>query len=148
MNAMDVIPYEAGAYYIFDRGYVDYTRLFRITKLESFFVIRARKNLKFEVETHNSVDETKAVITDQTGFLTGFYTSKDYPENLRRVAFYDRDKNTTLIFLTNNFELTAEQIAMLYKNRWQIELFFKWIKQHLKIKSFPECGKNPNIQCD
>jgi len=124
MNAMDVIPYEVGAYYIFDRGYVDYTRLYRITKLESSFVVRAKKNLKFEVKSHNPVDETTGVMTDQTGFLKGFYTSKDYPESLRRVAFYDRDKNTTLIFLTNNFELTADQVAMLYKNRWQIELFF------------------------
>ena len=142
MNAMDVIPYEVGAYYIFDRGYVDYTRLYRITKLESSFVVRAKKNLKFEVKTNNSVDEATGVITDQTGFLKGFYTSKDYPERLRRVAFYDRDKNTTLIFLTNNFELTADQVAMLYKNRWQIELFFKWIKQHLKIKSFWGTSQN------
>src|SRR5690554_5080730 len=142
VNAMDVIPYEAGAYYIFDRGYVDYTRLYKITKLESSFVVRARKNLKFEVKTNNPVDETTGVITDQTGFLKGFYTSKDYPESLRRVAFYDKDKNTTLIFLTNNFELTAEQVAMLYKNRWQIELFFKWIKQHLKIKSFWGTSQN------
>jgi hypothetical protein len=142
MNAMDVIPYEVGAYYIFDRGYVDYTRLYRITKLESSFVVRAKKNLKFEVKTNNPVDEATGVITDQTGFLKGFYTSKDYPEKLRRVAFYDRDKNTTLIFLTNNFELTADQVAMLYKNRWQIELFFKWIKQHLKIKSFWGTSQN------
>ncbi len=142
MNAMDVIPYEVGAYYIFDRGYVDYTRLYRITKLESSFVVRAKKNLKFEVKSHNPVDETTGVMTDQTGFLKGFYTSEDYPESLRRVSFYDRDKNTTLIFLTNNFELTADQVAMLYKNRWQIELFFKWIKQHLKIKSFWGTSQN------
>ena len=142
MNAMDVIPYEVGAYYIFDRGYVDYTRLYRITKLESSFVVRAKKNLKFEVKSHNPVDETTGVMTDQTGFLKGFYTSKDYPESLRRVAFYDRDKNTTLIFLTNNFELTADQVAMLYKNRWQIELFFKWIKQHLRIKQFFGTSEN------
>lgn len=142
MNAMNVIPYEAGAYYIFDRGYVDYTRLFRITKLESFFEVRARKNLKFEVKTYNPVDETGGVIADQTGCLTGFYTSRDYPQELRRVAFYCSDKNTTLILLTNNFEFTAEQIAMLYKNRWQIELFFKWIKPHLKIKSFWGTSQN------
>jgi len=142
MNAMDVIPYEVGAYYVFDRGYVDYTRLYRITKLESSFIVRAKKNLKFEVKTHNPVDEAKGVITDQTGFLKGFYKSKDYPESLRRVAFYDRDKNTTLIFITNNFELSVDQVAMLYKIRWQIELFFKWIKQHLKIKSFWETFLN------
>ena len=142
MNAMDLIPYEVGAYYIFDRGYVDFTRLFKITQLESFFVIRSKKNLKFEVKTYHQVDESKGVLSDQTGFLSGLNTSKYYPEKLRRVAFYDTELNRTLIFLTNNFELTAEQIAMLYKNRWQIELFFKWIKQHLKIKSFWGTSEN------
>ena len=142
MNAMDVIPYEVGAYYIFDRGYVDFTRLFKITQLESFFVIRSKKNLKFEVETYHSVDESKGVLSDQTVFLTGLNTSKHYPEKLRRVAFYDKELNRTLIFICNNFELTAEQIAMLYKNRWQIELFFKWIKQHLKIKAFWGTSEN------
>ena len=142
MNAMDVIPYEVGAYYIFDRGYVDFTRLFKITQLESFFVIRSKKNLKFEVKTYHQVDESKGVLSDQTGFLSGLNTSKYYPEKIRRVAFYDTELNRTLIFLTNNFELTAEQIAMLYKNRWQIELFFKWIKQHLKIKSFWGTSEN------
>ena len=117
MNAMDVIPYEVDAYYIFDRGYVDYAQLYKITKLESSFVVRSKKNLKFEVKSHNPVDEATGIITYQTSFLKGFYTSKDYPESLRRVAFYDREKNTTLIFLTNNFELTAEQVAMHYKNR-------------------------------
>lgn len=142
MNAMDVIPYESGAYYIFDRGYIDYARLYRITKLESSFIIRARRKLKFEVKTNNPIDEATDVLADQTGFLKGFYASKDYPERLRRVAFHDREKNTTLIFFTNNFELTADQIAMLYKNRWKIELFFKWIKQHLKIKSFWGTSQN------
>ena len=88
------------------------------------------------------MDESKGVLSDQTGFLSGLNTSKNYPEKLRRVAFYDTELNRTLIFLTNNFELTAEQIAMLYKNRWQIELFFKWIKQHLKIKSFWGTSEN------
>ena len=142
MNAMDVIPYEVGAYYIFDRGYVDFTRLYKITQLESYFVVRAKKNLQFEVTASNVVDESTGVLSDQTGLLKGYYPSKYYPEKLRRVAYYDKDMNRTFIFLTNNFELSAEQIALLYKNRWQIELFFKWIKQHLKIKSFWGTSEN------
>ncbi|VBB43452.1 transposase [uncultured Paludibacter sp.] len=142
MNAMDVIPYEVGAYYIFDRGYVDFTRLYKITQLDSYFVIRAKKNLQFDVSTSNEVDESTGVLSDQTGFLKGYFPSKYYPEKLRRVAFYDKDMNRTFIFLTNNFELSAVQIALLYKNRWQIELFFKWIKQHLKIKSFWGTSEN------
>ncbi len=142
MNAMDVIPYEVGAYYIFDRGYVDFTRLYKITQLDSYFVVRAKKNLQFEVTASNDVDESTGVLRDQTGFLKGYYPSKYYPEKFRRVAYYDKDMNRTFIFLTNNFELSATQIALLYKNRWQIELFFKWIKQHLKIKSFWGTSEN------
>lgn len=143
MNAMDVIPYEVGAYYIFDRGYVDYTRLFKITQLESHFVIRAKKKIKCEVEISHPVNEFKGIISDQTIFLTGSHkTSKYYPDKLRRVVFYDKEMNITFIILSNNFELAAEQIALLYKNRWKIELFFKWIKQHLKVKSFWERSEN------
>lgn len=142
VNALDVIPYEVGAYYIFDRGYVDYKRLYKITQLDSYFVVRSKKNIKFEVKEYHPVDEENGILSDQTGFLTGFYASKEYPDKLRRVAFYDEEMNRTFIYLTNNFELTAEQIAMLYKNRWQIELFFKWIKQHLKVKSFWGTSKN------
>ena len=140
--AMDVIPYEVGAYYIFDRGYVDYGRLYKITELDSYFVVRSKKNLQFSVETYLPVNEKLGVISDQIGVLKGFYPSKDYPRELRKVAFYDKEMNRTFIYLTNNFELSAEQIAMLYKNRWQIELFFKWIKQHLKIKSFWGTSEN------
>lgn len=136
MNAMDVIPYEIGAYYIFDRGYIDFTRLYRITELESFFVVRAKKNLQFKSSSFNPLDETTGVMSDQIGELSGFYTSKQYPGKLRKVVFYDKEKNRTFVFITNNMDLTAVQIALLYKYRWQIELFFKWIKQHLKIKSF------------
>lgn len=142
VKAMDVIPYEVGAYYIFDRGYVDYARLYKITELDSYFVVRSKKNLQFNVETYLPVNEKLGVISDQIGVLKGFYTSKDYPRELRKVAFYDKEMNRTFIYLTNNFELSAEQIAMLYKNRWQIELFFKWIKQHLKIKSFWGTSEN------
>lgn len=136
MNAMDYLLYETGAYYIFDRGYVDYTRLYRVTKHSAFFVVRAKKNLKFIRMYSQKFDRSTGVKCDQIGKLSGFNVSKEYPEKLRRVKFYDQETDRTFVFLTNNFELPAEQVAFLYKNRWQIELFFKWIKQHLKIKSF------------
>lgn len=136
VKAMDLIPYESGAYYIFDRGYVDFERLYRINQLSSYFVIRSKKNMQFECSEYRPVDASTGVMSDQVGVLVGFYTSKHYPEKLRRVVFYDAEMDRTFIFLSNNFELPPEQIALLYKNRWQIELFFKWIKQHLKIKSF------------
>jgi transposase len=136
MNAMDVIPYEFGAYYIFDRGYVDYKRLYNITKHSAYFVIRAKNNLQFKVLYFNEVNDKSGVISDKIGKLTGYYVSKDYPDNIRKVMYYDKVTDRTFVYLTNNMDLTAEQIALLYKNRWQVELFFKWIKQHLKIKSF------------
>jgi len=136
VNAMDVIPYENGAYYIFDRGYVDFARLYRITLLSAYFVVRAKSNLQFRRLYSQDVDKSTGVQNDQIGRLTGFYVSKDYPDKLRKVKYYDKEMNRTFVFLTNNMSLTALEIALLYKNRWQIELFFKWIKQHLKIKSF------------
>jgi hypothetical protein len=142
VNAMDVIPYESYAYYIFDRGYVDFGRLFEINRLKAYFVIRAKSNLKFERMYSNHCDKSTGVRCDQIGVLTGFYTSKDYPEKLRRVKFYDQETNRTFIYLTNNMDITASQVALLYKNRWQIELFFKWIKQHLKVKAFWGTSEN------
>lgn len=142
VNAMDHIPYESDAYYIFDRGYVDYTRLYRITLLSAYFVVRAKSNLNFERMYSRQVDKSKGVMCDQVGKLKGFYVSKQYPEKIRRVKFHDAEFNRTFVFLTNNMELTAEQVALLYKNRWQVELFFKWIKQHLKIKSFWGTSEN------
>lgn len=136
VNAMDLIPYESDAYYIFDRGYVDYSRLYRITLLSAYFVVRAKSNLRFKRIYSQKVDKNTGVQNDQIGKLTGFYVSKDYPEKLRKVKYYDNETNRTFVFLTNNMTLTAQEVAFLYKNRWQIELFFKWIKQHLKIKSF------------
>jgi hypothetical protein len=136
INAMDYIPYESDAYYIFDRGYVDYTRLYKITLLSAYFVVRAKSNLKFMRIYSRKVDKSTGVQSDQIGRLTGFYVSKDYPEKLRKVKFYDSEMNRTFVFLTNNMTLTAQEIALLYKNRWQVELFFKWIKQHLKVKTF------------
>lgn len=142
VNAMDVIPYESGAYYIFDRGYVDYTRLYRITRLLAYFVVRAKSNLKFERIYSNKIDKSTGVKSDQVGKLTGFYVSKDYPEKIRKIKFYDQEFNRTFVFLTNNMELSANEIALLYKNRWQVELFFKWIKQHLKVKTFWGTSEN------
>jgi len=136
VNAMDVIDYEPFAYYIFDRAYVDYERLFRITKAKAHFVIRSKSNVKFKRMYSNKIDKSTGIKYDQIGKIEGFYSSKDYPEKLRKVKFFDNEKKKTLIFLTNNFELTAQDIALLYKQRWQVELFFKWIKQHLKVKTF------------
>lgn len=136
MNAMDVIPYEYGAYYVFDRGYVDYKRLHNITKYSAYFVIRAKKNLQFQYTQLNQVNERNGVMSDQIGKLTGYYISQYYPDEIRKVVYYDKETNRTFVYLTNNMAITSEQVALLYKNRWQVELFFKWIKQHLKIKSF------------
>ena len=136
MNAMDVIPYESEAYYIFDRGYVDYKRLYNVTRHTAYFVIRAKKNLQFQYTQMNPVNEKNGVMSDQIGKLTGFYISQFYPDEISKVIYYDKETNRTFVYLTNNMKLTSEQIALLYKNRWQVELFFKWIKQHLKIKSF------------
>jgi len=142
MNAMDYISYEEGAYYIFDRGYVDFSRLYTITQRNAYFVIRAKSSLKYHRMYSAKADKSTGVLYDQIGRLTGFYTAKEYPEKLRRVKYYDQESNRTFVFLTNNMEVTAPQVALLYKNRWQIELFFKWIKQHLKIKSFWGTSEN------
>lgn len=142
VNAMDLIPYESESYYIFDRGYVDFTRLYKITNHSAYFVIRAKSNLKFNRMYSNKVDKTTGVLCDQVGKLSGFYVSKQYPDKLRRVKFYDEETKRTFVFLTNNIELSALQVALLYKNRWQVELFFKWIKQHLKIKCFWGTSEN------
>lgn len=136
VNAMDVISYEPDSFYIFDRGYLDFQRLYFIHQSKSFFVIRAKNNLKFERMYSAAVDKTSGVRCDQTGHLKGFYSLQGYPEKVRRIKFYDEEQNRTFVFLTNNMHLKAEEIAALYKHRWKIELFFKWIKQHLKIKAF------------
>ncbi len=136
MNALDLLHYEPGGYYILDRGYMDYERLFKIHKSSAYFVVRAKKNLQYQRMYSREVNKDNGVLLDQIGKLTGFYVSKDYPEKLRRIKFYDEETNNNLMFLSNNFDLSAEEIAQLYKYRWKVELFFKWIKQHLKIKSF------------
>jgi hypothetical protein len=142
VNAMDNIPYEKGSYYIFDRGYNDFERLYRIQKLEAYFVVRAKDNLKFNRMYSNPVDKSTGVKCDQTGTFANQKSFNRYPEKLRRIKYYDSETGVEFVFLTNNFELTALEIAILYKNRWQVELFFKWIKQHLKVKSF--WGHTPN----
>lgn len=136
MNALDLLYYEPGSYYILDRGYIDYKRLLRIHQSSAYFVVRAKKNLQYRRMYSRKVNKDNGVLLDQTGKLTGFYTSKEYQEKLRRIKFYDEETDNHLMILSNNFDLTAEQIAQLYKYRWKVELFFKWIKQHLKIKSF------------
>lgn len=136
INALDALIYEPGSYYVLDRGYVDYTRLNKITQHSATFIVRAKSNLKFNRMYSRKSDKSTGIKSDQIGKLSGFYVSKQYPEKLRRVKFFDQETNRNFVFITNNFDITAEEIAFLYKNRWQIELFFKWIKQHLKIKTF------------
>lgn len=137
MNAMDVIPYEHGSYYIFDRGYMGFARLYKVNRHSAYFVIRAKRNLKIEVlKDLRKSKSPEIIISDDIVRLDGFYSYLDYPENFRRVRYYDTETKRPFTYLTNNLEITAEHVALLYKNRWQIELFFKWIKQHLKIKSF------------
>ena len=136
MRAMDLLYYEPGGYYIFDRGYIDYARLFRVHQSSAFFVCRAKDNLQFQRIYSKKVNKENGVLLDQIGKLTGFYVSKKYPEKLRLIKFYDEETDNELEFLSNNFKLSSKEIAQLYKYRWKVELFFKWIKQHLKIKSF------------
>ena len=134
-KAMKAIPYETDAYYIFDRGYNNFKELYRIQRMESFFVVRAKTNLRYRcVKWKRRLP--KNILTDAKIELTVYKSVKDYPEHLRLVRFYDEGQDREFMFLTNAMDLTAQQIADLYKNRWQIELFFKWFKQHLKIKKF------------
>ena len=134
-KAMPEIPYETGAYYVFDRGYNNFGELYRIQRMESFFVVRAKSNLQYRcVKWKRRLP--KNILTDAEIELTVYKSRKDYLENLRLVRYYDEEQDREFMFLANAMDLTAQQIADLYKNRWQIELFFKWLKQHLKIKKF------------
>ncbi len=142
VNILDDLPIEAGAIYILDRGYTDFARLHRIHGSSAFFIIRAKKNFQFERLYSQTIDKTTGLQCDQIITLHGFYAKKDYPEKLRRIRFYDADQNKRLVFLTNHFNLPAATIAELYKCRWQIEIFFKWIKQHLRIKAFYGTSEN------
>ena len=136
VNVLDVLPIESGACYIVDRGYVDFRRLHELHQKHAFFVTRAKSNMRWKRLYSRSVDRSKGLRCDQTIQLTGVRTGDYYPEVLRRVKYYDAETQVTYAFLTNNFAITAQQVADLYKLRWQIELFFKWIKGHLKIKVF------------
>jgi len=142
VNVLDMIPLEAGAFYIMDRGFLDFSRLHAITLASAFFVIRAKSNLKSRRIYSHPVDKTTGVVCDQSVLLTVPKSAGDYPDKLRRVRYYDAETDKTLVFLTNNFLLPAVTIAQLYKQRWQVELFFKWIKQNLRIKSFYGTSQN------
>ena len=136
VNVLDFLPMEAGAFYIMDRGYLDFDRLYNMHQAGAFFVTRAKRNMNFRRIYSAPVNKDMGIICDQTICLNGFYKSKEYPEYLRRIRFKDTYTGQTLVFLTNNTALPATSIAALYKSRWQVELFFKWIKQHLRIKHF------------
>ena len=136
VTVLDYLPIEPGAFYVMDRGYVDFGRLYRVTQQAAFFVTRAKRDLDFARRERRQVDKTTGLRSDQTIVLAGPKSSRLYPIRLRRVAFYDSENERRLVFLTNNFTLPALTIARLYKCRWQVELFFKWIKQHLRIKAF------------
>lgn len=136
VTILDDLLIEPGAIYIMDRGYLDFARLHRIHQLSGFFVTRAKRNFNCKRLYSNSIDKKTGIRCDQIVVLQGFYASKDYPDKLRRIRYYDAENNKMLVFLTNNFILPAVTIAKLYRCRWQVELFFKWIKQHLRIKAF------------
>ena len=142
VNVLDFLPVEAGAFYVMDRGYLDFARLYKLHQTGAFFVTRAKRNMNARRVYSAAVDRAAGVICDQTITMNGFYVSQDYPEHLRRIRFRDPDTGKTLIFLTNNTTLPALTITALYKQRWQVELFFKWIKQHLRIKKFLGTSEN------
>jgi hypothetical protein len=142
VNLLDELTVEPGAIYILDRGYVDFTRLYKLCQSSAFFVIRAKKNLHFRRLYSQTVDKSKGLQADQIIQLHGFYARKDYPARLRRIRYFDAEKNKRLVLLTNNFILPGFTIAELFRCRWKIELFFKWIRQHLRIKAFYGTSEN------
>lgn len=147
LNVLDRIEFEPLGIYVMDRAFIDFRRLYQIHKQSAFFITRARTKMKFRRIYSAPADKPKGVLSDQTVRLVNFYPDKFFPEKFRKIKFYDAQTDKKFIFITNNFELSALQIALLYKYRWKIELFFKWIKQHLKIKSFWGYSENAvNIQ--
>ena len=142
VNVLDVLEFEAGAFYVMDRGYTDWERLYKLHQSGAFFVIRAKKNVKIQRVYSHLVDKLTGLKCDQTIRFSGVKTAKLYPEKLRRVKYYDEVHQVNYVYLTNHFEAPALQIAILYLNRWKVELFFKWVKQHLRIKRF--WGESPN----
>ena len=142
VNLLDNLIIEPGAIYIFDRGYLDFARLYKIHQAGAFFIIRAKSNFRFRRLYSQKVKKAKGIQADQTIELHGFYARKDYSDRLRRIRYYDVKKKKRLIFLTNHFALQAFTIAELFRCRWKIELFFKWLKQHLRIKAFYGTSEN------
>ncbi|MNF74820.1 Transposase DDE domain protein [compost metagenome] len=142
VHALDMLVPEAGAIYVMDRGYIDYARLYALHLTGAFFVTRARSNMDFHRVYSAKTDRSTGLVCDQTIALDGFYAKQDYPAHLRRVRFKDPETGKTLVFITNQMTLPAATICALYKNRWQVELFFKWIKQHLRIKRFFGTSEN------
>jgi Domain of unknown function (DUF4372)/Transposase DDE domain len=142
VNVLDQIVPEAGAFYVMDRGYIDFERLFVLTLSSAFFVVRTKSNVLLQRRYSHPVDKSTGVRSDQTVILSSFESASAYPDPLRRVSYYDAETNKRLKFLTNNFTLPALTIAQIYKQRWQVELFFKWIKQHLRIKAFYGTSEN------
>lgn len=142
VNGLDLLDFEEGGYYVLDRGYVDFNRLYKIHKKGAFFVTRAKSNNKVKRIYSAKADKDQGILYDQQIKLEGAQSFKSYPEKFRRIKFYDAEQKRTFIFITNNLELSAIEIALLYKYRWKVELFFKWIKQHLKLLSFWGTSKN------
>jgi len=142
VNILDILLAEPGSFYIMDRGYLDFARLYSMAQSLAFFVIRAKNNLAARRMYSHQVDRSTGLICDQTIVLTGHQSAQQYPDKLRRVRYFDAERNKHLVFLTNCFFVPAITIPLLYKNRWQIELFFKWIKQNLRIKSFYGTSEN------
>ncbi|MFC4251099.1 IS4 family transposase [Sinimarinibacterium flocculans] len=142
VNVLDILPIEAGAFYVMDRGYLDFARLFVLHQAQAFFVTRAKAGLDARRLYSAAVDRNTGVICDQTIALNGYYSARKYPQTLRRIRFKDTVSGKTLVFLTNHMRLPPLTVAALYKSRWQVELFFKWIKQHLRIKQFYGTSEN------
>jgi hypothetical protein len=142
VNILDDLVFEAGAFYLLDRGYLDFARLHRIQDCSAFFVARAKSKFRFHRIYSRPVNKSVGVMADQIVTLVGYYAKKGYSDKLRRIKFYDAERDRVLVFLTNNLTLAAQTIARLYKCRWQVELFFKWIKQHLRIKTFYGTSEN------
>ena len=142
VNVLDLLLPEPGAFYVMDRGYVDFERLYHLHQAQAFFVIRAKSNLQVRRLYSHPVDKNTGLRCDQTVVVTGFYTAQHYPDRLRRIKYYDVEADKWMVFLTNNFSIPAFTVAELYRYRWQVELFFKWIKQHLRIKSFFGTSEN------
>jgi hypothetical protein len=142
VKVLDILMPEPGAFYVMDRGYLDFSRLYQLSQACAYFVIRAKSNLQCRRVYSHPVDKSSGLRCDQTVALTGFYTAQHYPDKLRRIKYYDVETNKQFVFLTNNFTLPALTVTELYRSRWQVELFFKWIKQHLRIKSFFGTSEN------